>query len=216
MGRLAQRIVPAAGLLVAVFATAVEVRVWLAERSLSAGRSAQRQGNFSAAATAYGAASGRGNADAAIERARLELLRREWDGAGASLREAMALAPARGFPHLLRATLEIGRPGEWDGAREERILAACRAAVTLEPGRVENRLESAVTMLRLVSLRRAVWDPARTRDVTAEAVDAFAEAAARDPEAARTYEARMIAAGGDPGQRLDAGSRRKAVDGGRR
>lgn len=211
MGHFAQRLLPAAGLLVAVFATAVVVRVWLAESSFRAGASAQRRGEFSAAAAAYRAASGRGNAAAAIELARLELLHRDWVGAGESLRDAMALVPARGFPRILQATLEIKRPGEWDVAREERVLAAARAAAALEPGRGEIWCESAVTLLKLAALRRPVWDPARTRDVISEAAERFAGALARDPGAARSYFVRMIAEGGDPVFLLDVASRHGAA-----
>lgn len=211
MGRFATRIFPAAGFLVAVFAAAVSVRVWLAESSFRTGRSAQRRGDFNAAAVAYRAASGRGNADAAIEMARLEILRRNWAGAGESLREALELVPMRGYLQILQATLEINRPGEWDTAREERVLAACRAAVALEPGRCDNWCDSAGIMLKLALLRHAVWDPARTRDVTSEAAAGFAEALTRDPGAARDFFVRMIAAGGDPVFLLTVASRRDAA-----
>lgn len=211
MGRFAQRLFPAAGLLVAVFATAVMVRVWLADSSFSAGTSAQRRGEFTAAAVAYRAASGHGNADAAIELARLELLRRDWAGAGESLREAMALVPTRSFPKILQARLEIDRPGEWDGAREERVLAAGRAAVALEPGRGEVWCASAATLLKLAALRRGVWDPARTREVISEAADRFAGALTRDPGSAQGYFVRMIAEGGDPVFLLTVASRHGAA-----
>ena len=45
----------------------------------------------------------------------------------------MALAPARGVPHVLQAELEMSAPGPWDDARAERILAACEIAVSLGP-----------------------------------------------------------------------------------
>jgi len=193
---------------VAVFATVVAGRTWLGEHSFAEGKSAQRRGDFNAADAAYGAASGRGNADAAIERVRLKILRREWTGAGESLRELLALVPTRGFPHILRATLELERPGPWDDARDGRVLAACRSAVALEPARGATWAESASAMLKLTALRRAHWDPARTRTVIAEAADGFAEALARDPGAARDLFLRMFNAGGDPVFLLEVASRR--------
>lgn len=211
MGRLTRRIYPAAGLLVAALATAVAVRVWLGERSFTAGKSAQRRGDFSAAAAAYRAASGRGNADAAIERARLEILRRDWAGAGASLREALALAPTRSYPNILQASLEINRPGPWDGDREERILAACRNAVAQEPGHGATWAESSGIMLKLAALRRAHWDAERTRTVITEVADGFAEALARDPGAARELFVRMLDAGGDPDLVIDVATRRSTA-----
>ncbi len=210
-GRSARRLFPAAGLLLAFFATAVAVRAWLGERSYAAGKAAQRRGDFNAAAAAYRAASGRGSADAAIERARLELLRRDWVAAGESLREALAIAPMRGAPHLLRATLEIDRPGSWDNAREERVLASCRRATALEPARGSTWSASAGAMLKLVVLRRALWDPAHTRTVLAEAADGYAAALARDPGSARELFARILDDGGDPVFLFDVASRGTAA-----
>jgi hypothetical protein len=135
MSGLMQRLFPAAGLLVAVFASVVAVRTWRGERSLAEGLAAQRRGYFDAATVAYRAASRRGNAAAAAERARLEMLRRDWDGARGSLREAMALAPTRGMPHVLQAQLDMSVPGPWDDAREELVLDSCRVASALEPHR---------------------------------------------------------------------------------
>jgi len=198
----------AAGLLVAVFAMTVAVRTWLGERSFAAGLAAQRRGDFSAAAAAYRAASVRGSADAAIERARLEIARRDWAGAAASLREAMALAPTRGISQILQARLEISRPGLWDEAREERVLGACRGAVALEPAPADTWSESAGILLKLVLLRRAAWDTARTRIVIAEAADGFAKALARDPGLTRGIFIRMLDEVGDPVFLLDVASRR--------
>jgi len=130
------RFFPAAGLLLAALATLVMVRAWRGELSLAEGHAAQRRGEFNAAAAAFRAASDRGNADAAVELARLQILRRDWAGAAASLREAMALAPTRGLPHLLQAELDTNRPGPWDDARRERIIGSCRIAAALEPNRV--------------------------------------------------------------------------------
>ena len=191
----------------AVFATLVAVRTWLGERALAEGTIARRRGEFEAADAAYRAASGYGNAAAAIERAQLELLRRDWAGTGERLREAMALAPMRAFPHLLQATLETGKPGPWDSAREERVLVACRTATALEPARGATWSASAGAMLKLVELRRAAWDPARTRSVIAESADGFAEALARDPGAARDIFARILEAGGKSAFLFDVASR---------
>lgn len=131
----AARLFPAAGLLVAVLASVVAVRAWRGEQLLAQGLAAQRRGQFDVAAAAYRAASGRGNATAAAERARLEMLRRDWAGALGSLREAKALAPTRGLPHLLQAQLEMNLPGPWDDARAERVRDSCRVADALEPNR---------------------------------------------------------------------------------
>jgi tetratricopeptide (TPR) repeat protein len=207
----ARRLYSAAALLAAVFATAVSVRSWLGERSFAQGTSAQRRGDFSAADASYRAASGHGNADAAVARARLALLRRDWAGAADALREALALAPTRGLPHLLQATLELDRPGPWDGAREERILAGCRSAVALEPVRGTTWSGSAGALLRMALLRRALWDPARTRTVIAEAADGFAEALALDPGTARQLFVRILDEGGDPVLLLEVASRRSAA-----
>ena len=135
MSRLTRWLFPAAGLMIAVFASIVAVRAWRGERMLAQGLAAQHRGYFDAAAAAYQAASGCGNADAAAERARLQLLRQDWAGALGSLREAKALAPARGTPHVLQAQLDLNIPGPWDDAREERVLGSCRIAVALEPRR---------------------------------------------------------------------------------
>lgn len=135
MARLTQRLFPAAGLLVAVFATVVAVRAWRGERLLAEGRAAQHRGYLDAATEAYREASGCGNAAAAAERARLEMLRRDWAGALGSLREAKALAPTRGLPHLLQAQLDMNLPGPWDEAREELVRGSCRLAAALEPNR---------------------------------------------------------------------------------
>jgi len=129
----AQRLFPAAGLLVALLATVVAARAWQGERLFAEGQAAQRRGLFNAADAAYRGASKRGSAAAAAELARLELLRRDWAGAAGSLRVAMALAPTRSLPHVLMAELEASAPGPWDGAREERALEACRIAESLEP-----------------------------------------------------------------------------------
>ena len=135
MSRLTQRLLPAAGLLAAVLASVVVVRAWRGERSLAEGRAAQHRGYLDAATEAFRAASGCGNADAAAERARLQTLRQDWAGARGSLREAKALAPTRGLPHVLQAQLDRDIPGPWDDAREERVLGSCRIAVALEPRR---------------------------------------------------------------------------------
>jgi len=169
MSRLMQRLVPAAGLLVAVLATVVAVRAWRGELALAEGRAAQRRGDLNAAAAAYRVASGRGNADAAVERSRLEMLRRDWSAANGSLREAMALAPARAWPHVLQAQLEMEIPGPWDDARDERILGSCRIAVALEPYRSRTRRECAAITHRLAARRRTIWNPARTQAVLATA-----------------------------------------------
>ena len=137
MESLTQRLYTACGLLVAALATVVVVQAWLGERSLAEGHAAQRRGEFSVAAADYRAAGGRVNADAAVELARLQLLRRDWAGAAGSLHEAMALAPTRGLPHLLQAQLEMDSPGPWDDAREKRILGSCTIATALEPNRAE-------------------------------------------------------------------------------
>ena len=135
MSRLTQRLFPAVGLLTAVLASVVAVRAWRGERSLAEGRAAQHRGHLDAAIVAYRAASGRGNADAAAERARLEMLRRDWAGALGSLREAKALSPTRGLPHVLQAQFDLNSPGPWDEAREEFVLGSCRIATNLEPHR---------------------------------------------------------------------------------
>lgn len=134
-GAAGVRLFPAAGLLVAVLASVVAVRVWRGERALAEGLAAQHRGYLDAATEAYRAASGCGNAAAAAERARLEMLRLDWAGALGSLREAKALAPTRGLPHVLQAQLDMNIPGPWDDAREERVLASCRIAADLEPNR---------------------------------------------------------------------------------
>lgn len=207
-GRCARRWCFTGGLLVALLATAVAVRAWLGERSFAAGVSAQRRGEIRGAEAAYRAASGHGNADGAIERGRIEILRRDWAAAGESLREAMALAPTRAFPNILLAALEINRPGPWDGAREERVLLACRRAVALEPAQAAIWSASAAAMLDLAASRRALWDAARTRAVLGEAADGYAEALAREPRAARELFARMLQQGGDPAFLLEASARR--------
>lgn len=209
-----QRLFPAAGLLVAVLATVVVVRVWRGERALAQGRAAQRRGDLNAADAAYRAASGCGNADAAAERARLEILRRDWAGAAGSLREAMALAPTRGLPHVLQAELEMNVPGPWDAAREERVLGACRIAAVLDPHRARTRRECAIITRSLAVLRRTSWDPARTRAVLAEAVDGFGVVLShRDPlggwdeSAARNMFSLIIDGGGDPLDLVEAAFR---------
>lgn len=133
MSRLRRRFFPAAGLLVAVIASVLAVRAWRGEQMLAEGRAAQHRGHFDAATAAYRGASGYGNADAAIERARLELLRRDWDGALGSLREAGALAPTRGLTFVLLARLDLDGPGPRDEARKRRILDSCETAVAREP-----------------------------------------------------------------------------------
>ena len=148
------RLSPAAGLLVAALATAVVVRGWFGERLLAEGHAARRRGEFNVAAADYRAASGHGNADAAVELARLQLLRRDWAAAAVSLREAMVLAPTRGLPHLLKAQLDLDIPGPWDDAREERILASCRSAAALEPSRASIVRECEAITQRLTELRR--------------------------------------------------------------
>ena len=135
MSRLTQRLFTAVGLLIAVLAPVVAVRAWQGERSLAEGLAAQRRGHLDAATVAYRTASGRGNADAAAERARLEMLRRDWAGALGSLREAKALGPARGLPHVLQAQFDVSVPGPWDDDREARVLDSCRIAADLEPHR---------------------------------------------------------------------------------
>lgn len=154
MSRLTQRFFPAAGLLVAAFASLVAVRAWRAERSLAEGLAAQRRGQFDAASAAYRAALGCGNAAAAAELARLEMLRLDWNGARGSLREARALAPTRGLPHALQARLDLDVPGPWDDAREERVLGSCRIATALEPNQAGVKRECDIVTERLAALRR--------------------------------------------------------------
>jgi hypothetical protein len=149
MSRLTRRLFPAAGLLVAAFATVVAARAWRGEQLLAEGRAAQHRGYFAAATAAYRAASDSGNADAAAARARLELLRRDWAGALGSLREARALAPTRGLPHLLQAQLDMNLPGPWDDARAERVLGSCRVAAALEPNRDWIKRECEIIAQRL-------------------------------------------------------------------
>jgi len=134
-GAAGVRLFPAAGLLVAVLASVVVVRAWRGERSLAEGLAAQRRGHLDAATVAFRVASGYGNAEAAAERARLQLLRQDWAGARGSLREAKALAPTRGLPHVLQAQLDMNIPGPWDDARQELVLGSCRIAAALEPHR---------------------------------------------------------------------------------
>jgi len=135
MTRPTQRFFPAAGLLVALLASVVAVRAWRGEHFLAVGLAAQRRGYLDAATVAFRVASGYGNADAAAERARLQTLRQDWAGARGSLREAMALAPMRGLPHVLQARLDMSTPGPWDDARAELVLDSCKIAVALEPHR---------------------------------------------------------------------------------
>jgi hypothetical protein len=135
MKRPTQRFFPAAGLLVALLASVVVVRAWRGERFLAEGLAAQRRGYLDAATVAFRLASGYGNADAAAERARLQMLRQDWAGARGSLLEAKALAPTRGLPHVLQARLDMNTPGPWDDAREELVLGSCKRAVALEPHR---------------------------------------------------------------------------------
>ncbi len=213
MARLLHRAFLAAGLLVAALSTGVSVRVWRGEQLFAAGAAAQRRGDLNAAAAAYRAAASNGNTDAAIERARLELLRRDWDGSGKSLREAMALAPMRGFPHVLLAAREVERPGAWDSAREERVLDSCRIAVALEPARAGTRRECASIVLRLAVLRRTSWDPARSRAVLSEAADGYVVALAYEPKVARNLFDRMLADGGDSTFLVDVASRQSDAAG---
>lgn len=208
MGRAVRRVLPAVGLVVAVCSVVVVVRVWRGERLYAAGREAQSRGDLNAADAAYRAAAGHGNAEAAIERARLKLLRRDWDGFGASLREAMALAPMRGFPHVLQAAREVERPGDWDLAREKRVLDACRTAVALEPALAGTRRECAGIVLRLASRRRELGDPSRVGAILSEAAEGYAAALAREPKAAPDLFGRMLANGADPAFLVDVASRR--------
>lgn len=154
MSRRGWRLFPAIGLLAATVATTVAVRAWRGERLLAEGTAARRRGHLDAASAAYRAASGCGNADAAAERARLAILRRDWDTAAGSLREAMALAPTRGLPHVLKADLEMNAPGPWDDAREEMVLGSCRIATALEPHRDWIRRECENIASRLADRRR--------------------------------------------------------------
>ncbi len=154
MSRLTQRLFPAAGLLVALFASLVAVRAWRGERSLAEGLAAQRRGRLDAASVAYQAAIGCGSATAAAELARLQMLRLDWNGARGSLREARALAPTRGLPHVLQARLDLIIPGPWDDAREERVLDSCRIATALEPNRIFVKRECEIVTERLSELRR--------------------------------------------------------------
>lgn len=149
-----RRYFPAAGLLVAVLASVVVVRAWRGERFLAAGQAAQRRGYLDAATVAFRAASGCGNADAAEERARLQMLRHDWDGARGSLREAKALAPMRGAPHVLQAQLDMNAPGRWDDAREKRVLDSCGIATALDPHRDWNRRECEIITNGLAELKR--------------------------------------------------------------
>ena len=154
MSRLTQRLFPTAGLVVAIFASIIAVCAWRGERLLAEGLAAQHRGHLDAAAVAYRAASGCGNADAAAERARLEMLRRDWAGALGSLREAKAFAPTRGLPHVLQAQFDLDVPGPWDDAREERVLGSCKIATDLEPNRALIRRECDLITLSLKALRR--------------------------------------------------------------
>lgn len=154
ISRPAQRLLPLGGLLLAFLATIVAVRAWRGERFLAEGLAAQRQGYFDAATAAYRVATGFGNADAAAARARLELLRHDWIGSGASVREAMALAPMRGYPHVLQAELDLDAPGPWDGAREARVRESCMVAAGLEPHRVSIERECEAISRRLAAGRR--------------------------------------------------------------
>jgi tetratricopeptide (TPR) repeat protein len=192
----------------ALLASGVAVRSWLGERALAAGRSAQRRGDFNGAEAAYREASGRGNAEAAAERVRLELLRREWDAAGVSLREALALAPTSGLLQILLARLEIAHPGAWDDAREERVLGACRRAVALEPAQGPTWSGAAAVLLSLAAERRAAWEPGRTRSTAAEAADGFAKALALDPAAAKSLFGQVLDGGAEPPFLLDVAARR--------
>lgn len=200
-----RRLIPAAGILAAVLATAVSGRAWRGERLLAGGQAAQRRGEFDAATAAYRAASGCGNGAAAVELARLHILRRDWAGAVGSLREAMALTPTRGMPHVLRAELDMNIPGPWTDVRDERILSACRVAAALEPHRAGTRSEAAIIVHNLAVRRRLNWDVARTRAVLAEAYDGFGvvlsqpgSRAGGDKSVARNIFRQVLAAGGDP------------------
>jgi tetratricopeptide (TPR) repeat protein len=208
MARLARRALPAAALLAAALAGAVVVRAWIGERSLAEGRAAQRRGNLNGAAAAYRRSLARGNADAAVELARLELLRGDWNEAERSVRAALALAPARAFPHVLRAKQEAARPGPWDDAREESILSSCRKAVSLEPARAAVRADCADLALSLAVTRRRFGEPSRLRSALAEAVENYAEALARDPQASKRLYGRMLDLGGDPAFLADVAFRR--------
>ena len=153
-GALGVRLFPAAGLLVALLASVVVVRAWRGERSLAEGLAAQHRGQLDAASEAYRVASGYGNADAAAERARLEMLRLDWTGAAGSLREAKALAPTRGMPHFLQAQLDMNIPGPWDDARAELVIGSCRIAAALEPHRDWIKKECEIISNRLAERRR--------------------------------------------------------------
>jgi len=154
VSRLTRLLFPAAGLMVAVFASIVAVRAWRGESSLAAGLAAQRRGSLAAATAAYRVAINCGNADAASELARLEILRLDWAGALESLRQAKALAPTRGLPHVLQARIDVEVPGPWDDAREERVLGSCRIAAALEPHRAWTTRECDAISLSLQERRR--------------------------------------------------------------
>jgi hypothetical protein len=109
----------------------------------------------------------------------------------------MALSPSRGVPHLLRAQLEADRPGTWDTQREDRVLGACRTAVSLEPARPAIWRECAVVALGLAARRRAAWDPDRTRVVLDGAAQDGVEAISRKPQAARQTLEALLAAGAE-------------------
>jgi tetratricopeptide (TPR) repeat protein len=207
MARLARRALPAAGLLAAALAGAVVVRAWIGERSLAEGRAAQRRGDLNGAAAAYRRSLVRGQADAAVELARLALLRGDWNEADRSVRTALALAPARAFPHVLRAKQEAARPGPWDDDREVRILSSCRKAVALEPARAAIRADCADIALSLAVNRRPPGEPSRLGSSLAEAAENYAEALALDPQAAKHLYGRMLDLGGDQSFLAEVGFR---------
>lgn len=185
-------------LLAACLATAVAVGAWRGERALSEGRTAQRRGQFAAADSFYRKALESGNADAALERARLQLLRRDWEGSGESLRAAMSLVPARALPHLLWARLLSERPGPWDRSREEQVLRSCRRAVVADPLRADLRRDCADIALALFRRAQALGGARPDAPVLEEAAGGYAAALALDPAAAgRTLEGALMR-GGDP------------------
>ncbi len=207
MDRRLQWLAAGGGLCLGVFAVAAAASAWLGERSFAAAEAAKERGNLTAAAAAYGAAAARGHADAAVEGARLLLALRDWEGAAAALRAAGALVPARGYPHLLRAQLELSRPGEWDRAREERVREACRLAVALEPTRSATWEGCAGNLLRLYATRREVWEQTRALEMRAELLEFYGGALERRPRGARQIFEGLLGGGGSEALVLEIAAR---------
>lgn len=198
MKRVLSRIAPLVGLGAALLTAVVAVRAWRGEQALARGREAQNRGDLNTADAGYREALGSGDADAALERARLQLRRRDWDGAAGSVRTALSLAPARGAAHALRVELEASRPGDWDDAREQRVLEGCRAAVALEQKQPGVWLDCAGIMTALATRRRVQWDQARTRQVLDEAANGYAEALRLAPSSGAAVLEKALALNRDP------------------